>query len=181
MNSVPTLHTDRCTLTAVTQSDIPVLRQILDDSETQRFLPELCEEFQTTESLQQFVASFDKLLLQDEGILWGIRKDNVFIGFIAIMDIKTIPSLFYAMHSVNRRSGYMKESLKRVLGFVSGKYLCSKLQTEVYHGNTASLELLFSIGFHQSKRDKQKEFVEIFFSQKNSQHSIHLRHQLSIV
>lgn len=78
MKFVPTLHTNRCTLSVVTQSDIPVLRQILDDAETQRFLPEFCEEFQTLESLQKFVASFDKYLAQDEGILWGIRKDTVY-------------------------------------------------------------------------------------------------------
>ena len=181
MKTVPTLYTDRCTLSVVTQSDIPVLRQILDDIETQRFLPELCEEFQTTERLKQFVASFDKYLLQDDGILWGIRKDSIFIGFIAIMDISADPALFYAMHPVHRRSGYMKECLKRVLGFVNGRNLCSMLQTEVCHGNTASLELLYSIGFHQSKKDKQKVFAEIFFSKKKRQQSIHLRHQLLIV
>ena len=71
MKSVPSLHTGRCSLSAITRSDIPVLRQILDDPETQRFLPELCKEFQTAESLQQFIVSFDKYLAQDEGLLWA--------------------------------------------------------------------------------------------------------------
>ena len=162
MKSVPTLHTDRCTLSAVTQSDIPVLRQILDDTETQRFLPELCEEFQTIESLQKFVTSFDNYLAQDEGILWGIRKDDTLIGFIAIMDIMTNPTLFYAMHPKHRNNGYMKECLARLMGFMHEVHLCDELQTEVYCDNVVSQNILFDLGFHIKMRDKEKILLDYF-------------------
>ena len=158
MTSVPILHTDRCTLSAVTQSDIPVLRQILDDTETQRFLPELCEEFQNLESLQKFVASFDKYLAQDEGVLWGIRKDNMFIGFIAIMDITTNPTLFYAMHPKHRNNGYMKECLGKVVDYVQEVNHWDRLHTEVYNDNVASRKLLTGIGFQKYNDDEQKEY-----------------------
>lgn len=156
MNSVPVLHTDRCTLTTVTQNDIPILRQILDDSETRRFLPELCEEFQTTESLQQLVASFDKLLLHDEGVLWGIRKENTFIGFIAIMDIKTNPTLFYAMHPDYRNNGYMKECIMANLRFVNDVNYCQVVQTEVYCDNVISERLLMNFNFRLYKQSENK-------------------------
>lgn len=158
MTSVPILHTDRCTLSTVTQSDIPVLRQILDDSETQRFLPELCKEFRTTESLQKFVASFGKYLAQNEGILWGIRKDNTLIGFIAIMDIMTNPTLFYAMHPKHRNNGYMKECLAKVVDYVQEVNHCDRLQTEVYNENVASGKLLTDIGFQKYNDDEQKAY-----------------------
>ena len=156
MKAVPTLHTDRCTLSAVIQSDIPVLRQILDDSETQRFLPELCEEFQTAESLQQFVESFDKLQLHDEGILWGIRKDNVFIGFIAIMDITTNPTLFYAMHPHYRNQGYAKETLADAVKDFKKEHPNRALHTEVYKNNHASIAILQSCGFVFSGKENEK-------------------------
>lgn len=162
MKTVPILYTDRCTLSAVTQSDIPVLRQILDDTETQRFLPELCDEFQTEESLKQFVASFDKYLLQDEGVLWGIHKDDTLIGFIAIMDIKTNPTLFYAMHPDYRNIGYMKESLKILIDYVHLKDARIKLQTEVFFDNITSIELLLGIGFRQKNNDKQNYSIEMY-------------------
>ena len=156
MKSVPVLHTHRCTLSAVTQSDIHILRQILDDSETQRFLPELCEEFQTTESLQQFIASFDKFLLQDDGVLWGICRDNVFIGFIAIMDIKTNPTLFYAMHSNYRNQGYAKEAVSEVVRYFKEKHPNLNLHTEVYKDNHASIVILQSCGFMVSGKENEK-------------------------
>lgn len=161
MKSVPVLHTDRCTLSAITQSDIPVLRGILDDSETQRFLPELCEEFQTEESLRKFVESFDKYIFQNEGILWGIRKDNTLIGFIAIMDMPDNPTIFYAMHPDFRNRRYMKECLTATMQFVKDCEACQGLQTEVYQDNIISRKLLNDMGFrHYSTDDKKVCYMQ---------------------
>lgn len=162
MNSFPTLHTERCTLSEITQCDIPVLRQILDDAETKRFLPELCEEFSTTESLQQFIASFDKYLLQDEGILWGIRKEDMLIGFIAIMDISSNPTLFYAMHPYYRNNGYMKECIKRTLHFLKKNDTIKNLQTEVFIDNFISRCLLNNVGFNLQMIENQKTYYQYY-------------------
>lgn len=161
MKSVPTLHTGRCSLSTVTQSDIPVLRQILDDTETQRFLPELCEEFQTLESLQKFVASFGKYLAQNEGILWGIRKDNTLIGFIAIMDIMTNLTLFYAMHPHYRNLGYAKEAVAEVVRYFKDKHPNLHLHTEVYNDNHASISILQSCGFKISGKENKKTMLTL--------------------
>ena len=159
MKSLPVLHTHRCTLSAVTQSDIHILRQILDDTETQRFLPELCEEFQTAECLQQFVASFDKYLLQDDGILWGIRRDKVFIGFIAIMDIKINPTLFYAMHPLYRNQGYAKEAVSDVVKDFKKVHPNQFLHTVVYNDNYASISILQFCGFVASGQKNEKTML----------------------
>lgn len=168
MKSVPVLHTHRCTLSAVTQSDIHILRQILDDTETQRFLPELCEEFQTAKSLQQFVASFDKYLLQDDGVLWGVRKDSVFIGFIAIIEIKTNPTLFYAMHPVYRNKGYMKECLIETIDYMHDTNLCDMLHTEVCNENLISCQMLEDLCFQVIDANTQKKFYGQKISTSNS-------------
>ena len=160
MKSVPVLHTAHCVLSAVTSADIPVLCLILDDTDTQRFLPELCDVLQTEESLKQFIASFDTYLQQDEGILWGIHKEDTFIGFIAIMDIPDNPTLFYAMHPAYRNQGLMKESLKVVIDYIRGKNLFYKLQTEVYWDNNASIALLKDVGFtHQGKIEHKQLLI----------------------
>lgn len=156
MKSVLVLHTDGCTLSTITQSDIHILRQILDDSETQRFLPELCEEFPTIESLQKFVASFDKYLAQDEGVLWGIYKDGTLIGLIAIMDIMTNPTLFYAMHPHYRNQGYAKEAVADVVKDFKKEHPNRALHTEVYKDNHASIAILQSCGFVVSGRENEK-------------------------
>lgn len=129
MKFVPVLHTHRCTLSAVTWNDFPVLREILDDSETQRFLPELCEEIQTEESLQQLVVSFDNYLLRDEGILWGIETEGALAGFVAIMDISYDSILFYAMHPNYRNQGYAKEAVSEVVRYFKEKYPNLNLHT----------------------------------------------------
>jgi RimJ/RimL family protein N-acetyltransferase len=163
MKEVPVLHTARCILTAVTQVDIPMLREILDDADTQRFLPELCEEFRTAESLLQFITSFDNYLAHNEGILWGIRLLQApnLIGFISIMDIPGNPTLFYAMHFNYRNRGYMKDSLSRVLQFADDKKFCKEIQTEVYCANFISEVLLSDIHFMQYRKSEKKVFYKI--------------------
>lgn len=156
MKSVLVLHTDGCTLSTITQSDIHILRQILDDSETQRFLPELCEEFPTIESLQKFVASFDKYLAQDEGVLWGIYKDGTLMGFIAIMDIMTSPTLFYALHPLYRNQGYAKEAVADVVKDFKKEHPNRALHTEVCKDNHASIAILQSCGFVVSGKENKK-------------------------
>lgn len=156
MKSVLVLHTDGCSLSTITQSDIHILRQILDDTETQRFLPELCEEFPNIESLQKLVVSFDKYLAQDEGVLWGIYKDGTLIGFIAIMDIMTNPTLFYAMHPHYRNQGYAKEAVADVVIDFKKEHPIRALYTEVYKDNQASIAILQSCGFVVCGRENEK-------------------------
>ena len=164
MKSVPVLHTDRCTLAAITSEDIPMLREILEDQETQRFLPELCIEFKKSDSLPQFIAAFDRYLLQDEGILWGIRLEGDLIGFIAIMDITACPCLFYAVHSRYRNQHIMAESFPVVIDYLDSNHVCSELNTEVIIQNIASLKLLASKGFTQTDTNGKVLYLKKSFS-----------------
>lgn len=161
MRHFPVLHTDRCTLGIVTQEDIPMLFEILNDVETQRFLPELCSVLKTEESILKFILTFNNNISQDEGIIWGVRKNSIFIGFIAIIDIPDSPALFYAMHPGFRNHGYMKECLTVIIQFLHKINLCSKIQTEVYKENNCSQHLLTDIGFKPYKMDRQKVYFQL--------------------
>lgn len=158
MKPFPVLRTSRCLQTPVTQMDIPILRQILDDADTRCFLPELCDAFQTTESLMQFITSFDKYFVQGEGFLWSIRKDDVLIGFIAIMDVSYNPILFYAMHPDFRNCGYMNECLTEVMQYIYRNNICKSINTEVYKENLFSQQLLARMGFMLYKKDSLKVY-----------------------
>ena len=87
MTDFPMFKTPRCTLNRITDEDIPVMRQIFDDKLTKKYLPELKSFVRTNEGIQQMLTSFDTLMCQDEGAIWGVRLGDVMIGFVAIMDL----------------------------------------------------------------------------------------------
>lgn len=164
MKTVPELVTSRCVLRQIEIEDFSLLYQTMQDEQSQLFLPELYDLVKTEEGLHQCVTSFKTYLHQDEGILWGIYTYENFIGFIALMDISVAPSVFYALHPLYRKQGYMKECLKAVVSFLFNNSLCSYLQTEVYENNVASLNILHANGFDFVKHENGK-----FYLQKDSE------------
>lgn len=160
MKTVPELTTSRCVLRQIAIEDFPLLSQTMQDEQSQLYLPELYDIVKTEEGLLQCVSSFKEYLHQDEGILWGIYAKENFIGFIALMDISVAPSVFYALHPLNRKDGYMKECLKEVISFLFNNGLCSYLQTEVYENNAASLNILHANGFYVMKYEDGKFYLQ---------------------
>lgn len=165
MKSVHILHSDRCSLTVVTQSDIPVLHQILEDSETKRFLPELCNEFQISDSLQHSLNHSTNTYLKTKAFCGGIRINDTLIGFIALMDITTNPTLFYAIHPSYRNNGYMKECIIATIRFVNEAKLCQIIQSEVYCDNVISARLLTNLNFKIYKQSGNKDYYVIYLDE----------------
>ena len=97
---------------------------------------------------------------QDEGIIWGVRLNDVIIGFLAFMDLSFNPTVIYAMHPTYRSRGYMKESVALSVKYVLGRGLCSYMQTEVHNDNVTSVGLLQSIGFDVVSKDKLKTYLQ---------------------
>lgn len=157
---VPVVQSEHCTLNEVLNEDIPTLREILEDTETQRFLPELCETIQSDPDLLNVLASFKCYLKEDKGFIWAIRLEKTLIGFIAIMELPNNPLLFYAMHPRYRNQGYMKECLPRVLSYIDSKQLCSSISTEVYTVNIHSIKLLQKCGFKEMRMDGDKTYFK---------------------
>ena len=161
MKELPVLHTPRCVMGRITAEDIPVLRQIFDDELTQKYLSELQTLVDTNEGIKRIMASFDTLLEQDEGMIWGMRLGEKLIGIVAFIDLSCKPTIFYATHPSHRSKGYMKECVSKSIRYVLDCGLCSYIQTEVHNDNTFSLHLLASIGFKVIMQDDIKTHLRM--------------------
>lgn len=145
--SVPTLHAEHCTLNEVEENDISALRTIFSDADTQRFLPDLCDIAQTDDDIKQILMSFHTYLSKNEGIIWGIRKHDTLVGFVATMDLSTNPTIFFAMHPKYRNQGYMQESVRLATQYICEAKLTNELHTEVDVNNIVSQKVLERCGY----------------------------------
>jgi RimJ/RimL family protein N-acetyltransferase len=160
MTNLPVLKSPRCVLNRITEEDISVMRQILNDRLTRKYLSELWTLVNTDEGIMQTLSSFYNLMEQDEGMIWGVRLNNVVIGFVAFMDLSFNPTVIYAMHPTYRFKGYMKECVALSVQYILDSGMCSYMQTEVHNDNTASVRLLQSIGFDVVSKDKLKTYLQ---------------------
>ena len=156
MNNFPTLHTKRCILRDISQDEIPTLREIIEDEQFKRFLPELYDTVKTEEGLLQLMKHFDTYVHNEDGALWGIETEGTLAGFAAIMDISYDPILFYAMHPNYRNQGYVKEAVSEVVRYFKVQHPNLNLHTEVYNDNHASIAILQSCGFMVSGKENEK-------------------------
>lgn len=150
--SVPTLQSEHCTLNEIEENDIAALRTMFSDADTQRYLPDLCDIAQTDDGIKQILKSFRTYLSKNEGILWGIRKHDTLIGFVATMDLSTNPTIFFAMHPKYRNQGYMQECVRLATLYICDAKLTSELHTEVDMNNIASQKVLERCGYNVRER-----------------------------
>ena len=160
MTEFPVLQSPRCVLNRITEEDIPVMRQIFDDGLTRTYLSELWTLVKTDAGIKQMLSSFNFLMKQNEGLIWGARLNGDMIGFVAFMDMPFNPTVIYAMHPTYRSRGYMKESVALTVQYVLGFGLCSYMQTEVHNDNVTSVGLLQSIGFDVVSKDELKTYLK---------------------
>ena len=160
MTELPVLNSPRCVLNRITEEDIPVMRQIFNDRLTRKYLSELWTLVKTDEGIKQMLSSFYTLMVQDEGMIWGVRLNGDMIGFIAFMDLSFNPTVIYAMHPAYRFKGYMKECVALSVQYILDSGMCSYMQTEVHNDNTASVRLLQSIGFDVVSKDELKTYLQ---------------------
>ena len=142
----------------MSEDELCVLKEIFDDAETKRFLSEIYELLDTPDGLQNFVATFDFYTQNDEGYLWGVKHSDELVGFVAVMDLSYIPTLFYATHPNHRSKGYMKNALYAVLDYLSSKAIRT-ISTDVYKENSISITILQQLGFCGCKEDDKKVYM----------------------
>lgn len=159
MNLFPEIMTKHSALTRISENALCLLKDIFDDAETRRFLPELYELIDSPDGLQNFVTTFDNYTQNGEGYLWGIKHSDEFVGFVAVMDLSDAPVLFYAMHPNHRSKGYMKDALCGVIDYLSYKRAIRTISTDVYKENSISTNLLQQLGFCVCKEDDKKVYM----------------------
>ena len=158
MNPFPEIITRCSVLTHISKDELGLLKDIFDDADTKRYLPELYGLLGSPDGLWNFVDTFDYYTQNNEGYLWGVKHNNELVGFVAIMDLSDIPLLFYATHPNHRSCGYMKEALCAILEYLSSKAI-RKIATDVYKENNISINLLQQLGFCVCKEDDKKVYM----------------------
>lgn len=159
MNPFPEINARHSVLTRISEDALGILRDIFDDADTRRFLPELYELLDSYNGIQKFVSTFDLYTQNDEGYLWGIKNSDEFVGFIAVMDLSDDPALFYATHPNHRSRGYMKDALQSVLGYLSNQKTVRTISTDVYKENNISINILQQLGFCVCREDDKKVYM----------------------
>lgn len=159
MNTIPKIITRHSVLTCISENELCLLKEIFDDADTKRFLPELYELLDSHDGLQNFVATFDNYTQNGEGYLWGIKHSDESVGFVAVMDLSDAPVLFYAMHPNHRSKGYMKDALQCVLGYLSNQKAVRTISTDVYKENSISIAILQQLGFCVCNEDDKKTYM----------------------
>ena len=155
----PDLSTKYSWLTRVSEYDMSILKDIFDDAETKRFLPELYELLDVPDGIHKFVSTFELYAQNDEGYLWGIKHNGVLIGFVAVMDLSYVPAIFYAMHPAYRSQGFMKDAISAVLDYLEKYTQCHNVSTDVYKENSVSIHILKQLGYSVCKEDDDKVYM----------------------
>ena len=158
MSPIPEITTRHSVLIRISEDELDILKEIFDDADTRRFLPELYELLNLPDGLRKFVSAFELYTQNAEGYLWGVKHNNELVGFVAIMDLSDIHLLFYATHPNHRSCGYMKEALCAILEYLSSKAI-RKIATDVYKENNISINLLQQLGFCVCKEDDKKVYM----------------------
>ena len=159
MNPLPEINSRHSVLTRISEDALGILKEIFEDAETKRFLPELYEILDTPDGLHRFTSTFDLYAQNDEGYLWGIKHNSEIVGFVAVMDISCDTTLFYAMHPNYRSCGYMKDALENVLDYLSNHKVVRTISTDIYKNNSISINLLQQLGFCVCREDDKKVYM----------------------
>ena len=69
MNPFPEINTRYSVLTRISEDKLGILKELFDDADTRRFLPELYELLDSPDGLQNFIATFVYYSQNDEGYL----------------------------------------------------------------------------------------------------------------
>ena len=159
MKNFTEIITERCVLTHITCDEIKALRDIFNDPVTREFLPEIYPLVDSHNGISQFIKTFEHYFNCEDGILLGVRFNGDIIGFVAIIDMQQMPSLFYAMHPNYRQCGYMFEALDGVMCYLRNGGYCSRISTEIYKNNTTSLKLLGKLSFQLGHENLEKYWL----------------------
>lgn len=106
MNPFPEINARHSVLTRISEDALGILKEIFEDVETRRFLPELYELLDYPDGLPNFIATFVYYSQNDEGYLWGIKHSDEFVGLVFIY-LTTLNIRFLFKHSKLVYYGYL--------------------------------------------------------------------------
>ena len=142
MKEFPDLKTDRCHLVQTTLDDAEAILETVNTLECQMNMPEFYSAFHYKERITHFIQVFSNYWRLGSGMLWSIKTPSGIAGFVGVMDIPDMATLFYATHPAYRNKGYMKECVMCCLEYFSKQYAGTSIHSVVFDDNIPSLKIL---------------------------------------
>jgi ribosomal-protein-alanine N-acetyltransferase len=148
--SFPILETKRLKLIELTHQHANALFEILSLDEVTRFYGTSSFTLQAESS--RLIELLHKNFVEKRGIRWGIKlKENQrIIGTVGLNGLH-LPNkrteIGYELHPSFWKMGFATEAITEILSFSFNKLDLNRIGAVVFPENTASLELLFRLGF----------------------------------
>lgn len=142
MKEFPDLKTDRCHLDQTTLDDAEAIFETVNTLECQMNMPEFYSAFHHKERITHFIQVFSDYWRLGNGMLWSIKTPSGVAGFVGVMDIPDMATLFYATHPAYRNKGYMKECVMCCLEYFRKQYAGTSIHSVVFDDNIPSLRIL---------------------------------------
>lgn len=144
-------ETDRLIIREQTVNDIDDLYDIYEDPEILKYTEGLYED--RDEELDYMKEYIDKQYRFFEYGVWALvnKEDGKLVGRAGISNREgyDIPEIGFVIGKEYRRMGYAKEALSAILTYASKELMMTKMQAFTLPNNTASIELLGSLGFER--------------------------------
>lgn len=149
---IPKLETNRLIVREIGNADIEAVYSIFSNPEVTRFYG--MEPMENVSQARQIIANFAKSYHAKQGIRWGIvlKENNELIGTIGFNNWNSKnkrAEIGYDLQPRYWRRGYATEAIQRVLSFGFREMDINRMGAVVYLENTASRQLLTSIGFEE--------------------------------
>lgn len=161
MNTIPILISQSCVLSPIKKDDLDDLYQIMIEEDVKKYLPEFYEIIESKEDFISVMNSFAILWEKREAIIWGIYHRKKLVGFIGILDIPEKPTILYTIDKAYRGIGIAKDAVARVICYLEESDAMTKLFSEVFEDNYASIAVLKFNGFAETGRTENNKILFI--------------------
>lgn len=101
---------------------------------------------------EELIDAFSESYQEGNGIMWGVFKEEHFVGVIGLCDLSFEPIVFYAMDTKWRMQGIMKQCVEKVTTCVRNLGY-SSIKTQVHPDNIASKRVLVRCGYNYFEDD----------------------------
>ena len=149
---LPTIHTDRLSLRAISNSDLDDIYEIFSDPEVMRYwsTPPLPHKQAASDLITEIHESFQRRI----SLKWGITlpSENVLIGTATLFQpdfTNHRVELGYALGRKYWGRGYMCEALNAVLNYAFAELEMHRIEADVDPRNASSVRMLERLGFQR--------------------------------
>ncbi len=160
----PEHNTDRLVLRRIMQEDAPEIFFLRSDKKVLEFLNK--EPATSIEEVKLFMESCDKILIANDGVMWGIALKEIpkkIIGTICYWQLQPEnyrAEIGYVLHPNYWRQGIMKEAIEKVLEYGAAEMKLHRVEARLNAENLPSAAILEATGFKKEGHLKEDFFYK---------------------